>query len=60
MAKKTFGTSIDERIIQDFKVACAQNNIPMNTVMELFMKAYAAGRFKTEIQYENSDQSEEK
>lgn len=59
MAKKTFGTSIDEKIIQDFKVACAQNNIPMNTVMELFMKAYAAGRFKTEIQYEKN-QSEEK
>lgn len=59
MAKKTFGTSIDEKIIQDFKVACAQNNIPMNTVMELFMKAYAVGRFKTEIQYEKN-QSEEK
>lgn len=59
MAKKTFGTSIDENIIQDFKVACAKNNIPMNTVMELFMKAYASGRFKTEIQYEKN-QSEEK
>lgn len=58
MARKTFGTSIDEKVIQDFKVACAKNNIPMNTVMELFMRAYAAGRFKTEIQYEN--QSEEK
>ena len=59
MTKKTFGTSIDENIIQDFKVACAKNNIPMNTVMELFMKAYADGRFKTEIQYEKN-QSEEK
>ena len=58
MAKKTFGTSIDEKIIQDFKVACA-HNIPMNTVMELFMRAYANGRFKTEIQYEKN-QLEEK
>lgn len=58
MAKRTFGTSIDEKVIQDFKVVCAKNNIPMNTVMEIFMKAYAEGRFKTEIQYES--QSEEK
>ena len=58
MAKRTFGTSIDEKVIQGFKVACAKNNIPMNTVMEIFMKAYAEGRFKTEIQYES--QSEEK
>lgn len=58
MAKKTFGTSIDEKIIQGFKVACAKNNIPMNTVMELFMIAYAQGRFKTEIQYEESQYEE--
>jgi len=58
MAKKTFGTSIDEKIIQDFKVACAKNNIPMNTAMELFMRAYAQDRFKIEIQYENNQYEE--
>lgn len=35
MAKKTFGTSIDERIIQDFKVACAQNNIRVRSAMAI-------------------------
>lgn len=52
MARKNFGTSIDEEVIQDFKVACVKNNESMNTVMQKFMRAYADGRFKLEIQYE--------
>lgn len=58
--KKSFATSIDERVIQDFKVQCAKNNIPMNTVMELFMKAYAQGRFQIEIEYENQFEEKKK
>ena len=61
MARKNFGTSIDEEVIQDFKVACVKNNESMNTVMQKFMRAYADGRFKLEIQYEGTiQQLEEK
>lgn len=54
MGKKPFATSIDEDVQQGFKIECAKNNIPMNTVIELFMKAYTQGRFKIEIEYENN------
>lgn len=54
MGKKPFATSIDEDVQKDFKVECVKNNIPMNTVIELFMKAYTQGRFKIEIEYENN------
>lgn len=61
MAKKNFATSIDEQVIQDFKVACVRNNESMNTVMQKFMRAYADGRFKLEMQYEKTiQQLEEK
>ena len=59
MADKAIATSVDEKIYNDFKGACARNGFSIKTVLETFMKAYAAGRFKIEIEYERN-QLEEK
>ena len=47
--RKPFNTSIDERISKEFKLRCAENNIPMNTVLELLMKYYCDGKFKIDV-----------
>jgi hypothetical protein len=51
--RKAFTTSIEESIQNNFKSICAKNGLPMNTVIELFMKAYSENRFKLEIEYES-------
>jgi antitoxin component of RelBE/YafQ-DinJ toxin-antitoxin module len=53
--RKSFNTSIEENIQNNFKAECAKNGLQMNTVLEMFMKAYAEGKFKTEIQYETNN-----
>lgn len=51
--RKAFTTSIEESIQNSFKSTCAQRGLPMNTIMELFMRAYSDGRFKIELEYES-------
>lgn len=51
--RKTFTTTIEEDTQNIFKAACATNGLQMNNVLELFMKAYAQGRFKIELEYES-------
>jgi hypothetical protein len=41
--RKPFATSIDKQVAKDFKLACIQNDVNMNDVLETFMKGYAAG-----------------
>ena len=53
MARKQFTTSIDEELQNEFKAACARDGMPMNNVLEAFMKAYADGKFRMELQYES-------
>ena len=38
--RKSFATSIEEKIQTDFKEKCKQNNISMNDVLERLMLAY--------------------
>jgi hypothetical protein len=44
--RKPFNTSIDEDVQRFFKSECAKNGIPMNEILEKFMKAYSEGKFK--------------
>lgn len=59
MKRSAFNTSIDDKIQSDFKAACSSEGIGMNVVLEAFMRAYADGRFRLEIEYERN-QLEEK
>jgi hypothetical protein len=43
--KKMFSTPVDAQIITDFKQSCSNLNIPMNTVLEIFMKDFCKGKF---------------
>lgn len=47
--RKAFTTSIDEDISNEFKANCALEGLQMNKVLEIFMKAYNAGKFRVEI-----------
>lgn len=44
--KRTFATPVSADVIEDFKVKCKENNMPMNVVIETFMRQYAAGEFE--------------
>lgn len=50
MARKTFTTTIEETIQKDFKIACVQNEVKMNDVLEAFMKSYINGEFTLELE----------
>lgn len=53
MARKQFTTTIEEDLQNDFKAACAKEGMPMNNVLETFMRAFASGKFKMELKYES-------
>ncbi len=42
--RKTFATTIDSKISQEFKIACIKNNQAMNEVLEKLMVMYAEGK----------------
>ena len=41
MARKTFATTVEEKVAKDFKVACAVEGRNMNFVLEKLMRQYA-------------------
>lgn len=53
MARKQFTTTIEDDLQNDFKAACAKDGMPMNNVLETFMRAYVEGKFKMELKYES-------
>jgi len=55
MARKQFTTTIDEDLQNEFKAACAKEGMPMNNILETFMKAYVEGKFRMELQYESKE-----
>lgn len=60
MARKTFTTTIEETLQNEFKSSCALKGISMNTVLELFMKGFSEGKFEVAMNYliqENKDKS---
>lgn len=58
--RKAFTTSIEENISNEFKANCAKQGLQMNKVLELFMEAYNAGKFKIEMNSLFEDSVEEK
>lgn len=42
-SRKRFMTTIDENILQEFKVACVKNKLDMNEVLEILMELYSDG-----------------
>lgn len=58
--RKAFTTSIEESISNEFKANCAKEGLQMNKVLELFMQAYNAGKFRVEMNGYFKDSVEEK
>lgn len=58
MARKTFTTTIEEQIQNDFKSAVAKNGLQMNTVLEYFMVGFSNGDFKVVMIQENCKNDE--
>ena len=58
--RKAFTTSIEEDISNEFKANCAKEGLQMNKVLELFMQAYNAGKFKVEMNSYFKNSVEEK
>lgn len=58
--RKAFTTSIEESISNEFKANCAKKGLQMNKVLELFMEAYNAGKFKVEMNSHFDTSKEEK
>lgn len=48
MSKKSFTTTIDTKLQEDFKKACKENNDKMNVVLEAFMEGYVSGELAVE------------
>lgn len=44
--RKTFTTTIDKPLQNQFKAKCAENGIKMNDLLETFMKMYVDGKFE--------------
>lgn len=44
--RKTFTTTIDKSLQNQFKAKCAENGIKMNDLLETFMKMYVAEKFE--------------
>lgn len=49
--KKAFNTSIDAEILQRFKDKCKEENLPINIVLEKFMKGYVEDKFTFTMEY---------
>lgn len=47
--RKTFASSLDEDVQNTFKTKCAESGLPVNVVLEAFMKAYNAGEFEVKM-----------
>lgn len=47
--RKTFATSIDTDISDNFKKACDEYGLKMNVVLEAFMQQFSDQKFKIEI-----------
>lgn len=58
--RKAFTTSIEESISKEFKANCAMQGLQMSQVMEMFMKAYNAGKFRVEMNSYFNTSKEEK
>lgn len=48
MARKTFSTTIDETLQDEFKQTCKNKNIKMNETLEAIMKAFITGEIDVE------------
>ena len=58
--KKAFNTSIDAEILQRFKDKCKEENLPINIVLEKFMKGYVEDKFTFTMEYSaNNGKSKE-
>lgn len=53
--RKAFSTSIDIDVTKEFKVACVQNDVNMNDVLEELMKMYTEGKIIVTLSKVESD-----
>lgn len=43
--RASLNTTIDREVFNEFKASCKKSGIPMNTLIESFMRQYSAGEF---------------
>lgn len=41
--RQYLNTNVDKEILDNFRIACAEINTPMNTILEAFMKQFGSG-----------------
>ena len=46
MARKTFSTTLDEKITKDFKDKCDQDKIAYNDMLEMLIELYLTDQIK--------------
>lgn len=51
--KESLNTTIDGLILNSFKAACKKTGIPMNVIIETFMKQFIEGEFR--LKFGNSN-----
>jgi hypothetical protein len=49
MARKTFATTVEETIQEDFKKACKEKDIKINEGLEALMQAFIAKEINIEV-----------
>jgi hypothetical protein len=47
--RKALNTTIDEEYLNDFREYCDYLNIPMNIILELFMKQFVERQFQVSL-----------
>jgi hypothetical protein len=52
MSRKTFATTIDETITDNFKMTCKENGQKLNEVLEALMQAYTNKEIEVNVSVE--------
>ena len=51
IGRKTFGTPLEESIIDSFKEKCKKDGLPMNIVIEMLMRFYIDDKLELTFQF---------
>lgn len=47
--RTVLNTTMNEEVLNDFREYCKTINLPMNTVLETFMRQFAQGQFELKL-----------
>lgn len=50
LSRKTFATTVDEGLQEQFKNACKDKSLKINEALEALMRAFVDGKIKVEVE----------